>query len=105
MPLLPTSRYQGLPVFAAADAKGVPHPTVAMRLVPAPAQGAATHQRPITRGDTVESLAAQYYAISDWWWRISDANAAVFPLDFQPGDVVGIPSVADAGLVVRTRSF
>jgi hypothetical protein len=105
MPLQPTSRYQGLPAFSAADAKGMVHPTVAIRLVPAPAVGAAIYQRPITRGDTVESLAAQYYAISDWWWRIADVNAPIFPLDFQPGDIVGIPSVADAGLVVRSRRF
>ena len=103
MPLNPQSRYQGLAVFAAADAKGVSHPTVAMRLVTS--QTTATYQRPVARGDTVESLAAQYYGLSDWWWRISDANPPVFPLDFQPGDAVGIPALSDAGLVVRSRRF
>jgi len=105
MPLSPASRYQGLPVIAAADSKGVTRPTVAMRLVAPPVPGATFFQRPITRGDTVETLAAQYYSLSDWWWRIADANDARFPLDFEPGDTVAVPSIADAGLVVRTRRF
>ena len=37
--------------------------------------------------------------------RIADANPRVFPLDWSAGEMVRMPTAADAARVQRTRSF
>jgi len=103
MPVSSNSRYFGLAVFDAPDAEGQSHPTIAMR--PAPTAPAVLYQHIVTALETLEYLASSLYHSSEAWWRIADANALVFPLDWRPGDVVALPVTASQGQVVRTRRF
>ena len=104
MPISVNSRYAGLPVYEATDAKQVAHATIAIRPpTPPPVTMSVRHQ---TVGvDTVESLAWRYLGSSDAWWRISEANALVFPLDLAPATPVNVPSAGEVGRIARTRSF
>ncbi len=104
MTLALTSRYRSLPTYTALDAKGVPHPTVAMRLVPDPGTPAGLIHTVVV-GDTLETLAFAYLGSSEAWWRIADANPQSFPFVPDPGTQVVIPIDSGAGLVVRTRPF
>ena len=105
MPISNTSRYFGLDVYQATDAKGVTHPTVAIRPAP-PAQPDITfYRQPLTGVDNIEYLAWRQYGSSDSWWRIADANDLIFPLDLAPGLDINIPAPGDVGRIVRTRGF
>src|SRR5262245_37493881 len=103
MPVSSGSRYADLSVFDAPAADGEAHPTVAIR--PPPQPSAVTYQRTVAAVDTLETLAWACFHSSTAWWRIADANALVFPLDWRPGDVVVLPVSADSGRVQRTRKF
>ena len=105
MPLTPTSRYYGLPVYDAPDDAGQTHPTIAIRLNGEAGPSGATYQHVLTAGETIEYLAWRYYGSSASWWRIADANSLVFPLDAPPGATVVIPTGDDIGRITRTRRF
>lgn len=105
MPIRSTSRYAGLPVYDATDARQVEHPTVAIRPPVPPPPGAALYQHTVSGAENLEYLAFRYFGSSDAWWRIAESNPLVFPLDFTPGDTVAIAPPGDAGRVVRSRRF
>ncbi len=105
MPVSIQSRYAGLPVCEAPDAKGELHPTVAMhRHLPPPADTPVYRHR-ITGAETIEYLAWRYYGSSEAWWRIAEANPRWFPLDLQTGTDLAIPGLQDVGRFERTRTF
>lgn len=47
----------------------------------------------IIGNETLDQLAKKYYGREDLWWRIADANPAVFPLDWKAGDTLIIPPI------------
>ncbi len=102
MPVDISSRYANLPRLETTDQKGATHPTIGLRLAPPPGDTLFSHR--MAPLETLESLAQQQFSNSRYWWRIADANVRVFPLDWQTGDVVRIPSVTN-GTVSRTRNF
>lgn len=57
----------------------------------------------VTGLDTMESIAARYYARSEAWWHIADTNPARFPLDLHPGEQLQLPQSSGVGRVLRTR--
>ena len=105
MPVSIGSRYQGLPVYEAADADGQVNATIALRPTPAAPEAIATYQHILAGAETVEYLAWRYYGSSTAWWRIADALPAIFPLDIPTGATVTVPSGEDIGRIVRTRRF
>jgi LysM repeat protein len=50
-----------------------------------------THQ--VQVGDTLDRLAARYYADSTKWRHIADINGISDPLDLQPGALLSIPKI------------
>jgi nucleoid-associated protein YgaU len=52
-------------------------------------------------GETLDQLAKRYYGREDLWWRIADANASRFPMDWKPGDVLVIPPIRVATRMPR----
>lgn len=52
---------------------------------------ARTHQ--VQVGDTLDRLAARYYADSTKWRHIADVNGISDPLDLQPGALLSIPKI------------
>jgi hypothetical protein len=105
VPLTINSRYAGLPIFDALDAKGVSHPTVAIRPPVELAPGTAVYQHQVSGVENIEYLAWRYYGDSRMWWKIADANPLVFPLDITPGMTLTIPGARDVGTIVRSRTF
>lgn len=65
------SRYRRSPVFASANAAGLPIQVADLRLPP-PTDGSFAHV--IQEGDRIDNLANQYYRDPRKWWRIADAN-------------------------------
>ena len=53
-----------------------------------------THQ--VQVGDTLDRLAARYYADSTKWRHIADVNGVSDPLDLQPGALLAIPKIGSA---------
>lgn len=100
-----TSRYRGLDVFEAADATGTLRPTVAIRRYAPPSADAISYQHRVTGVENIEYLAWRFFGDSEQWWRIADANPAVFPLKLRPGDIEAIPASGSAGRIDRGRVF
>jgi hypothetical protein len=100
-----TSRHYGQDIYDAADASGVSHPTISQRPVAPPTLETAVFHHVITAGESIEYLAWRYFGLSDAWWRIADANPAMFPHDLPVGSVVAIPQPSAVGRVERNRSF
>lgn len=100
----PGSRYRGQAAYPAAGRDGMVRATVPARPLPPPPLG-TPYLHTVIAGDTIESLAQRFLGASELWWRIADANPAMFPADLQPGSVLAIPTGPAPGLVVRTRSF
>jgi len=105
MPVPVTSRYRGIGAHDARGADGVVRATLPARFVPAQAAGATPYFHTVVAGETLESLAHRFLGSSEAWWQLADANPGAYPLALQPGSRLVIPTVADPGLVLRTRSF
>ncbi|GAA4699556.1 hypothetical protein [Phytohabitans rumicis] len=100
-----TSRYRGLDVYAAADATGTVHPTVAIRRYAPPPAALVTYQHLVTGLDGIEDVAWRFFQDSEAWWRIADTNPLAFPLDLRPGQVVSVPATGQPGRISRERVF
>lgn len=87
MSTTPHSRYYRLPVIE-VDGRT----TLGVRPIPPSPRAESLPVHILVGGETIEQLAKKYYGREDLWWRIADANPAKFPLDWQPGDRVLIPS-------------
>ncbi|WP_432949910.1 hypothetical protein ACQPXM_17705 [Kribbella sp. CA-253562] len=105
MPVSITSRYRGLDVYDAVDAAGTVRPTVAIRRSAARPRAAVDYQHRVAALEDVEYLAWHYFGDSESWWRIADANPAVFPLRLRPGEIRAIPISGSPGLIERKRVF
>jgi nucleoid-associated protein YgaU len=105
MPVSIISRYYGAAIYSADDPEGNPHPTVAIRPPAPPGPNVTIYNHLVTGIETIEYLAWRYYGDSTLWWRIAEANGLQYPMDLQPGSLVGIPGANDIGTVVRNRSF
>lgn len=101
MPVNVRSRYWNLTPVQQDSPTG-PVASLPVRRVP-PAVMGTTVPHVVTGLDTIESVAARYYARSDAWWHIADANAFRFPLDLTPGQQLQMPSSTGVGRVLRTR--
>jgi hypothetical protein len=102
MPVGLQSRYATLTPSPAPGGGPVGLPIRRHRPLP-PATPRTDYQ--LTGVDDLEGLAARYFARSEEWWRISDANPLRFPLDWRPGEVLVVASAQSPGRVVRDRSF
>lgn len=101
MPVTVRSRYWNLTPIQ-QDGPSGPITSLPVRRVP-PAVMGATVPHVVTGLDTIESVAAKYYARSDAWWHVADANPHRFPLDLPPGLQLQLPSSTGVGRVLRTR--
>jgi len=98
------SRYVGLSLKRATAPSGEPRLTLELRLQRPRADGPTIRHR-VLQGETVDLLASRFLGDERLWWRILDANPAIYPLDLAPGDVIEIPAPARATRAVRARRF
>jgi hypothetical protein len=103
MPVSNNSRYARVPVIEAADTNGKVRPTIGIR--PGTSVLPAIYAHRVIAAESLESLAWRHYRNSSYWWRIADANGLKFPLDWTPGELLGLPAVSDVGRIERRRSF
>jgi hypothetical protein len=103
-----SSRYRGLGIQNFPDTNAEAHPSVPIRRHPPDAidTRSTQYRHRLTGVETVEYLSFRFYANSESWWRIADANPIRFPLDFRSGDALTVPSSNEfAGSIDRTRTF
>jgi hypothetical protein len=74
----PSSRYHGLPTRQITTADGRTVTIVARRFAPEPASLAEQQGHRVREGDRADALAARLLGDPSLWWRLADANAALF---------------------------
>lgn len=86
------SRYYGLPVLAALDARGEPVQYVSRRFVPDPETLSIVQRYRVQQGDRIDVVAATLVGNPLSYWQICDANRAVDPDDVtaRPGAFISI---------------
>jgi hypothetical protein len=86
------SRYYGLPLLAATDARGEPVQYVSRRFIPDPQQLAVIQRYRVQQGDRIDVIAAALVGTPLSYWQICDANRAVDPTDVtaKPGAFISI---------------
>lgn len=104
MPVSNLSRYTRLTPYRAFDNEGSGHATIPLRPQLAPVVDGA-YQHVVTGVETLEYLAWRFYGVSEFWWRIADANPRIFPLDARPGASVTIPPASSFSSRLRERNF
>jgi hypothetical protein len=77
----PNSRYHGLDTatFQAPDGRIIVY--LRRRFVPPPERLALLVEHTVIDGDRLDNLAAQYLGDPEQFWRICDANGAMWPAD------------------------
>lgn len=86
MPGSPFSRYRDLPVIEVDGRRALAQRPSRLPLT---VTGGAEHV--VVGGETLDLLAARYYAREELWWRIADANPTRSLFDLAPGDRLVIP--------------
>jgi hypothetical protein len=73
------SRYLGIgtTTLTAADGSSVSY--IQRRFIPQPSQLAQLQQHSVVQGDRLDVIAAQYLGDPQLFWRICDANGAMWP--------------------------
>jgi hypothetical protein len=85
------SRYERLPVLYTTDSRGREVAYKATRLIPR-SEFVSGHL--VMEGDRLDLIAYERYRDPERFWRIADANVAMWPEDLvrQPGRVIGVPA-------------
>ena len=84
------SRYERLPVLHTTDSRGREVAYKATRLIP---RSDFLSGYLVTEGDRIDLIAYDRYRDAERFWRICDANVAMWPEELvrRPGRVIGIP--------------
>ncbi|MFC0397359.1 LysM domain-containing protein [Paraburkholderia rhizosphaerae] len=77
----PNSRYYGLPTLTVTLPDGRTVACVARRFVPPPERFAPLQHHTVAQGERIDNLAFQYFNDPLQYWRICDANRAMYPAD------------------------
>ena len=75
----PTSRYHGIAPSTLRLPDGTTVAYVQRRFVPAPERFVVLVEHQVRSGDRLDNLAARYLGDPQQFWRLCDANAAMFP--------------------------
>ncbi len=85
------SRYERLPVLHTTDSRGREVAYIATRLIP---RSDFVSGHLVIEGDRLDLIAFERFRDAERFWRICDANVAMWPDDLvsEPGRVIGIPA-------------
>lgn len=103
-PFPPTSRYFGLPVAEYTRRDGKPAAYLTRRFLPQPERFVLLYERTVSEGERLDLIAAAELGDPEQFWRIADANNAMYPdeLTATPGARIritlpeGVPEAEDA---------
>jgi hypothetical protein len=76
-----SSRYYSLPLKQLTDGNGRAVAYVSRRFLPSPAAFALLQERAVVERDRLDNIAADVFGDPEQFWRLCDANAAMFPDD------------------------
>jgi hypothetical protein len=76
-----SSRYFNVPLKQLTDASGRTVAYVARRFLPSPSAFALLQERLVVERDRLDNIAAEVFGDAEQFWRLCDANAAMFPDD------------------------
>lgn len=82
-----TSRYYGLETAEWTTPDGRTVVFVRRRFLPAPERFALLQEHSVAEGERIDQLAARYLGDPEQFWRLADANRAMFPSELT--DTVG----------------
>jgi hypothetical protein len=83
----PTSRYYSTPTGEVERPDGTKISYVRRRFVPATERFSLLLEHPVTEGDRLDNITAQYLGDPEQFWRVADANGAIAPEELT--DTVG----------------
>ena len=88
------SRYAKPEVLEHVDASGQTHPYKAIRLIPN-ARTDTGHR--VAAGERLDHIAQRYLHDPERFWRIADANLALWPDDLtaEPGSILRVPDAQE----------
>jgi hypothetical protein len=85
-PLPANSRYSRVEIAQTTLRDGRQVAYLQRRFIPPPSQFATIQEHPVTEGERIDHLAAQYLGDAEMFWLIADANLA-----FDPADLTALP--------------
>jgi hypothetical protein len=90
------SRYERLPVLHTTDSRGREVAYIATRLIP---RSELVSGHLVIEGDRLDLIAHERFRDAERFWRICDANVAMWPEDLvsEAGRVIGIPASEEPG--------
>lgn len=87
------SRYEKVPTLALTDASGRVVAYKSTRFIP---RTPALEGHQVTAGERLDQIAWQHYRNPERFWRICDANYALWPDDIlDEGAIIAVPPVED----------
>jgi hypothetical protein len=104
MPVDPSSRFAGFPLYRVRARDGGARQAVGLRYGRLPVGPAAGTHR-VAQGEQLDELALRYLGSERLWWRILDVNPLRWPLDLEPGELIAIPDPSASTQLDRSRSF
>ena len=75
------SRYRNLPLITYVDADGREIVYVARRWIPPPERFSEVGRYEVREGDRIDNIASQQLGDPELYWRLADANRALWPLE------------------------
>ena len=75
----PTSRYHGIDTAMLESSDGKTVAYLRRRFVPQPERFALLQEHTVIQGDRLDNLATRYLGDPEQFWRLCDANGAVWP--------------------------
>ena len=88
-----TSRYRGVPIAELTDDRGRTVAYLRRRLLPDPRRFADLQVHTVSGGDRLDNVTARYLGDPEQFWRVCDANNAMYPPDMvaEPGQRLRVP--------------
>lgn len=78
-PFPPTSRYHGIATAEWTGPDGRIHAHLRRRFLPEPGAFALLQEHAVVEGDRLDNISATYLGDPEQFWRLCDANRAMFP--------------------------
>jgi len=75
----PTSRYYNTPTAEIDSPDGTKITYLRRRFVPPPERFSPLLEHPVSEGDRLDNITAQYLGDPEQFWRVADANGAIAP--------------------------
>ncbi|HEX2571525.1 MAG TPA: hypothetical protein VH877_18335 [Polyangia bacterium] len=101
MPVDPLSRYRNLPTLQVVHPRRGTTRSLALRRPPLPAAPEGSRTYRYAAYDTPDLIALKFFGHEELYWNLLDYNGQRLPDEFQPGEQLTVPSLAQVTRVQR----